>query len=80
MVADLSPWSIKASTIGKMLERQSAPGAVLWVALICTYGPEFLSSVFPARLGWLDEAARAQRQLDFEQRMAALRREFEDVA
>lgn len=79
VVADLSGWSVKPATIAKMLERQTAPGTVLWAALTCTYGPEFLAAVLPHAPAWLDAAHRAQRQEAFEHRLADLRRDFEDL-
>ena len=77
VAADLATWRISTNTIRNMLERQTAPGAILWLALIDAYGPEFLAAAHPARLGWLDEAARAQRKATIEARMAALRSEME---
>ena len=77
VVADLAAWSIKHSTVSKMLERRTAPGAILWVALIDAYGPNFLAAVLPKQMGWIDDAARAQRKAELEARMAALRNELE---
>ncbi len=77
VAADLSAWDISRDTIAQMLQRRTAPGAVLWLALIDAYGPEFLAAAHPARLGWLDEAARAQRKAALEAHMASLRSEME---
>ena len=77
MAADLASWHISGNTIRNMLERQTAPGAILWCALIDAYGPEFLAAAHPARLGWLDEAARAQRKATLEAAMADLKSEWE---
>ncbi len=70
VVADLTAWGIQHATVAKMLERQSAPGAIMMFALIWAYGPEFLADVHPAPLGWLRPALQ-------EQEVTALRRDFE---
>ena len=77
VTADIAVWNISHHTVAKMLERQTAPGAILWLALIDAYGPEFLAAASPTRFGWLDEAARAQRKATLETRMAALKSEME---
>ncbi len=69
VVADLAPWGIPQATVAKMLERQTAPGAILWLALIDAYGPEFLAAIHPAPLGWLRPALQQQE-------VTALRRDF----
>ena len=76
VTADLASWRISGNTVRNMLERRTAPGAILWCALIDAYGPEFLAAAHPARLGWLDEAARAQRKATLETRMADLKSEM----
>ena len=70
VAADLGAWRIKAATVAKMLERETAPGTLMWLALIDAYGPNFLAAALPKRLGWLDEAAQAQER-------AAIRAEIE---
>ena len=74
--ADLYAWKISTFTIRNMLERQTAPGAVLWCALIETYGPDFLSAALP-RVRWLDEAAVSQRKAALAARIDALKTEME---
>ena len=62
-----------------MFERQTAPGAILWCALIDAYGANFLAAALPKPMGWVDDAARAQRKAELEARMAALRTELEGL-
>ena len=78
VAADLAPFRIKAGTIGKMLERRSAPSARTLLALTCAYGPEFLAEVLPTPPAWLDASWRAQRQEAFIREAAALQRRYED--
>lgn len=75
VAADLHTWGVKASTVSKMLERMSAPGALLWSALICVYGPDFLSAVLPSKPRWLDDAHRAEKQREIDAKIAALEAE-----
>ena len=79
VAADLSAWSISRDTIAQMLQRQTAPGAVMMLALIWAYGPEFLSEVHPAPLGWLSAASREQRRQTLEAAMAKLRAEMDTL-
>ena len=62
-----------------MLQRQTGPGSVLWLALIWAYGPEFLADVHPAPLGWLSAASREQRKDAIEAAMAKLRAEMDTL-
>lgn len=77
VAADVAAWHVSRFTVAKMFERQTAPGAILWLALIDAYGPDFLAAAHPKPLGWLDEAARAQRKAELEARMEALKTELE---
>lgn len=79
VVADLAAWDVKHATVARMLERQTSPGSILWLALIWAYGPEFLSEVHPAPLGWLSEAAREQKQREIEAKIEGLRAELEQL-
>ena len=79
VAADLAAWNIKTATIARMLERETAPGAVLWLALIWAYGPEFLTAAHPARLGWLDAASREQRKEALDRELARLRAERDSL-
>lgn len=79
VVADLAPWDIKHATVARMLDRQSSPGTILWLALIWAYGPEFLSEVHPAKLHWVHSAARAERQREIEAKIDALKAELEAI-
>ena len=80
VVADLEPWDVKPATVARMLERQTSPGTILWLALIWAYGPEFLSEVHPAPLGWLSAAAREQKQAELDAKIAALMAERERLS
>ncbi len=77
IVADLAAWDVKNSTIAKMLERRTAPSVPLLFAMVEAYGPDFLAAAYPKQLGWLSEAARAQRKATLEARMADLKSEME---
>ena len=77
VAADVEGWHVSRFTVAKMFERQTAPGAILWCALIDAYGPNFLAAALPKQMGWIDDAARAQRKAELEARMAALRNELE---
>ena len=77
VAADVRGWNISAFTVRNMLDRQTAPGAILWCALIDAYGPDFLAAAHPKRLGWLDEAARLQRKAEIEAQMAVLAEKLE---
>ena len=80
VAADLAAWDIKPERIAAMLQRQTGPGSVLWLALIWAYGPEFLAEVHPAPLGWLSAAAREQKQRELDDRIAALVAERERLS
>ena len=77
VVADLAGWGVKHATIAKMLERQSTPSVPLLFAMVDAYGPDFLAAVHPKQLGWLSEAARAQRKATLEAAMADLKNEMD---
>ncbi|WP_158809643.1 hypothetical protein [Beijerinckia sp. L45] len=79
VAADVASWHVSRFTVAKMFERQTAPGAVLWVALIDAYGPDFLAAALPKQLGWLDDAARTQRREALEARMAAIKSELDGL-
>ena len=79
VAADLAPWGISRDTIAQMLQRRTAPGAVMMLALIWAYGPEFLSEVHPARLSWLSIASREQKKAALEAAMAKLRAEMDGL-
>lgn len=70
---------IGAGTIAKQLERLSSPSCANFLRLACVYGPEFLAEVMPEQLGWLDEAARRERQRQLEERIAALNAELRNA-
>lgn len=77
VAADLKAWRVKPATIAKMLERESAPGPKLLLAMACVYGPEYLRAVLTSSPAWLDLAYRAQRQAECEREMAVLQAELD---
>lgn len=77
VAADLQYWGVKAPTIAKMLERRTAPGAALWVAMTCAYGPEFLAAVLPSAPTWLSDAQKCERIRALEAAIEAQRRELD---
>ena len=79
VAADLAPWGISRDTISQMRKRKTAPGVIMMLALIWAYGPEFLSEVHPAPLGWLSDAAREQKQAVLDAKIAALMAEREQL-
>ena len=50
---------IAASTIGRWLDRGSAPTSWAFLRLIAAYGPEFACAVMDHPPAWLDRAAEA---------------------
>ena len=77
VTADVAAWRVSFDTVRNMLERETAPGAVLWLALIDAYGPNFLAAALPKRLGWLDDAAQAQERAAIRAEIAALETRLE---
>lgn len=77
VAADLKAFRVKSATIAKMLERKSTPSTPLMLALACFYGPEFLCAVLPSPPRWLSAAYRAEKQVELEAKMAALKTELE---
>lgn len=80
IAADLAAWGVRTSTIAKMLERMTAPSAVMSAALICTYGPDYLAAILPACPDWLDKAKRDARTAQLETEIAEKRRELEALS
>lgn len=49
---------IKAPTVAKWLEQESAPNGIAMLVLVAIYGPDFLGAVMPKAPAWLDETQR----------------------
>lgn len=62
-----------------MIDRLSLPNVLHFWRMAGAYGPEFMAEVMPERFGWLDEAARQERQRQLEAQIAALKAELRDA-
>ncbi len=70
---------IAAETIRCWLKGAAKPGCAHLLALIGSYGPEFLMAVYPAAPRWLEAAHRAERQRALEDEIAAVEGRLADL-
>lgn len=70
---------ISPRTIRALFERDSAPGAVAFAAMVSAYGPEFVAAVVPG-CGWAAAAAREARREKIAAEIAALQSEIEALS
>ncbi len=68
---------IPAGSVEKWLQGIAFPRARHQFRLIGAYGPSVFAAMVPAAPRWLDEAVRAERLREMEQRAALLAREIE---
>jgi hypothetical protein len=65
--------------VKRWLEGAATPNSEAWVALIATYGPEFLAAVMPNRFDWLDAAVQAREEAALEADIAAKRKRLDQL-
>lgn len=70
---------IAAGTVARWLDRGSAPSAWALLRLLGIYGPEFACAVMDEPPGWVDRAAREERQDRLERRAADIQRQIDDL-
>jgi hypothetical protein len=71
---------IAASTIGRWLDRGSAPTSWAFLRLIAAYGPEFACAVMDHPPAWLDRAARDEESRRLRTQIEALQARLEGNA
>ena len=64
---------VKIETIATMLDRNSNPSFEMTIALIGTYGPDFIAAVYPRSLGWLAPARLNEEIADLRRAQAAMK-------
>lgn len=70
---------ISANTIGKWLDRGSAPTSWAFLRLLAAYGPELARAVMTDPPEWLDRAAREEERRRLAAQIAALQARLDGV-